>query len=99
MIEVVVLSGGKVIVADEGQGIAPEYEDLVFEPFYRVVPKSRGAGLGLNRVKQVAKNDGGKVGFESGPSGIKIFDPASKMRYVEVHVIVSQLFASNVRSS
>lgn len=72
MIEVVVLSGGKVIVADEGPGIAPEYEDPVFEPICRVVPKSGGAGLGLSLVKQIAKNHGGKVGIESGPSGTKL---------------------------
>jgi signal transduction histidine kinase len=72
MIEVVVMSGAKVIVADAGSGIAPEHQDLVFEPFYRVVPKSQGAGLGLSLVKQIAENHGGKVGIESGPSGTKL---------------------------
>ncbi|MBB3463096.1 HAMP domain-containing sensor histidine kinase [Rhizobium sp. BK377] len=72
MIEVVVSSSGEVTVADEGPGIALEHQELVFEPFYRVVPKSRGAGLGLSLVKQIAENHGGKVGIESGPSGTRV---------------------------
>lgn len=72
MIEVMVSSGGEVIVADEGPGIPPEHQELVFEPFYRVVPKSRGAGLGLSLVKQIAENHGGNVSIKSSPSGTRI---------------------------
>jgi signal transduction histidine kinase len=44
----------------------------VFEPFYRVTPKSRGAGLGLSLVKQVAANHGGEVSIESSAAGTRV---------------------------
>jgi heavy metal sensor kinase len=56
-------------VADEGQGIAPEHREHVFERFYRV-DKSRsremgGTGLGLALVKWAAEAHGGHVELET----------------------------------
>ncbi|MBB5576053.1 sensor histidine kinase [Rhizobium paranaense] len=72
MITVSVSADGQINVADEGPGIPPEHQELVFEPFYRVTPKSKGAGLGLSLVKQVAANHGGEVSIKSGPTGTRV---------------------------
>jgi two-component system OmpR family sensor kinase len=48
-------------VIDEGPGIPADQREEVFEPFYRVSPKPRGAGLGLNLVKQIVQRHGGEV--------------------------------------
>jgi two-component system OmpR family sensor kinase len=48
-------------VIDEGPGIPVDQREEIFEPFYRVSPKPRGAGLGLNLVKQIVQRHGGEV--------------------------------------
>jgi signal transduction histidine kinase len=52
-------------VTDQGQGIAPKHLPHVFEPFYRAdvseTGVSRGAGLGLFIVKELAERHGGSV--------------------------------------
>lgn len=68
-ITVSVSAGGQIGVADEGPGIPAHHQELVFEPFYRVTPKSTGAGLGLSLVKQVVANHGGQVHLKSGATG------------------------------
>lgn len=72
MITISVSADGQINVADEGPGIPAEHQDLVFEPFYRVTPKSKGAGLGLSLVKQVVTNHGGQVSIKSGSSGTQV---------------------------
>jgi signal transduction histidine kinase len=72
MITISVSADGQIDVADEGPGIPAEHQDLVFEPFYRVTPKSNGAGLGLSLVKQVVTNHGGQVSIKSGSSGTQV---------------------------
>jgi len=72
MICVSVTPDGEITVADEGPGISVEHRELVFEPFYRVVPRSKGAGLGLSLVKQVVANHGGRVTLESGSTGTTV---------------------------
>ncbi len=55
----------EVAVADQGQGMAPEDLERIFERFYRVDrARSRatgGTGLGLAIVKHVCSNHGGEV--------------------------------------
>ncbi|WP_370649785.1 sensor histidine kinase [Neorhizobium galegae] len=72
MITVSVSAAGRITVADEGAGIPAEHQQLVFEPFYRVTPKSRGAGLGLSLVKQIVANHGGRVSLQSGTIGTQV---------------------------
>ncbi len=60
---------GAVAVADEGPGIPAEHQELIFEPFYRVTPKSQGTGLGLSLVKQIVTNHGGRVFVQSDQQG------------------------------
>lgn len=72
MITISVSAGGQINVADEGSGIPAEHQELVFEPFYRVTPRSRGAGLGLSVVKQIVTNHGGQVSIKNGSTGTKV---------------------------
>jgi two-component system, OmpR family, sensor histidine kinase MprB len=57
------LTGGTLVVTDQGDGIADEDLPHVFDRFYRS-PDSRtmpGSGLGLSIVRQVAERHGGSV--------------------------------------
>jgi len=58
-------------VRDEGEGIAPEQQQRIFEKFHQVdssdVRKRGGTGLGLAICKAIAEHHGGHVGVESRP--------------------------------
>jgi signal transduction histidine kinase len=72
MISVSVSANGEVAVSDEGPGIPAEHQELVFEPFYRITPQSRGAGLGLSLVKQIVTNHQGQVSIKSSTTGTQV---------------------------
>ena len=64
------VGGGTVVsVTDQGQGIAQKHLAKVFEPFWRAdvaeTGVSRGAGLGLFIVKELAERHGGTVRVSS----------------------------------
>lgn len=59
---------GEITVSDEGQGIAEDQRERIFEPFYRVTPRSTGAGLGLRLVKQIVANHNGRTFRTAAPS-------------------------------
>ena len=62
----------EITVADRGQGIGSADLKRIFEPFYRasaVRSGSRGAGLGLTIVEQIARAHGGRVTAVSVPEG------------------------------
>ena len=65
-ITVAVDGSGGIEVRDEGPGIPPEERENVFQPFYRLQPQSRGAGLGLNLARQIAELHGGTVRILNG---------------------------------
>lgn len=56
-------------VADEGAGIPAGQREQIFEPFYRLTPLDRGAGLGLNMVREIVQLHGGHVSVADGPEG------------------------------
>ncbi len=63
--------GPTVLIRDFGQGIPPEDQEKVFEPFYRV-DKSRtkdtgGYGLGLSLCRVIMRAHGGEILLESKP--------------------------------
>jgi PAS domain S-box-containing protein len=60
--------GIRIEVQDDGPGIAPEYQQRLFEKFYRVPGSAPGgAGLGLSIVRDVVEAHGGRVGVQSTP--------------------------------
>ena len=49
----------RIIIADDGPGIAPEERDKLFMPYYST--KKRGSGLGLAIVRRIVAEHGGSV--------------------------------------
>ncbi|WP_420964156.1 sensor histidine kinase [Bradyrhizobium sp. B120] len=56
-------------VTDEGNGIPKDERTRIFDPFYRLAPLDRGAGLGLNMVREIARLHDGHVSVLDGPKG------------------------------
>lgn len=56
-------------VTDEGAGIPRDQREQIFEPFYRLSPLDRGAGLGLNMVREIVLLHGGQVSVTDGADG------------------------------
>ncbi len=54
-------------VADDGPGIPPEVREHLFEPFFTLRRRGRGAGLGLAVVYGIATAHGGEVDVRSTP--------------------------------
>jgi signal transduction histidine kinase len=54
-------------VTDSGIGIAPEYIQHVFEPFFRIEDEVKGTGLGLSIVKEIVNLHGGEIDVTSEP--------------------------------
>jgi PAS domain S-box-containing protein len=55
------------VVEDNGNGIAPEYHDRIFEMFQTLKPRDlvEGSGLGLAVVKRAVESRGGTIQVES----------------------------------
>ena len=60
----------EVAVEDDGEGIAQEDLERVFEPFFRADParSGAGAGLGLALAKRIVEALGGRISAQSTPS-------------------------------
>ncbi len=62
-----------VLVRDTGPGIASEYLDKIFDPFFRIQQGQRtapkGLGLGLSIVKTLVELQGGEVAARNRPEG------------------------------
>ena len=56
-----------VVIADTGPGLPPGAEERVFEPDFTT--RSRGTGLGLPIVRQIARAHGGEVTATNRPEG------------------------------
>jgi two-component system, NtrC family, sensor histidine kinase KinB len=53
-------------VSDQGEGIAPEYRQRIFEKFFRIPgTKGEGVGLGLYLSREIVLAHGGEMGVES----------------------------------
>ncbi|PBB69626.1 two-component sensor histidine kinase [Mesorhizobium sp. WSM4312] len=65
-ITIAIDAAGGIEVRDEGPGIPAAERENVFEPFYRLQPQSRGAGLGLNLARQIALLHDGTIRILTG---------------------------------
>lgn len=68
-ITVKVAGDGTLTVDDNGPGIDPSQRARIFEPFYRVKPSTRGAGLGLNLVQEIVLRHKGTIKVGQSPNG------------------------------
>lgn len=64
-------------VADNGRGISPEFQKILFDPFTQEgrsdVSDNRGSGLGLAIVKRMLESMGGAIEVESAPGAGTVF--------------------------
>ena len=58
-------SGTRLSVADTGQGMDPDTQEQIFEPFYST--KDKGTGLGLATVYRIILDHGGQIEADSVP--------------------------------
>jgi signal transduction histidine kinase len=58
-------------IADDGEGIAPENIDKIFNPFFTT--RAKGAGLGLAYASQAIKTHGGVISAENRKEGGALF--------------------------
>jgi len=67
----------KISVSDQGEGIAPDKIDTLFQPFSQLSNaryiEEAGTGLGLMIIKKISEIHGGHVGVENHPSGGALF--------------------------
>ena len=68
-IQLCVMPPGTIAVNDAGPGIPAHERDRVVEPFHRIHPRGRGAGLGLHLVAEVAQMHGGQLVVSESPLG------------------------------
>ncbi|MGB0523065.1 MAG: two-component regulator propeller domain-containing protein [Flammeovirgaceae bacterium] len=52
-------------ISDSGDGIPPEIQDKIFQPFFTTKEAGEGSGLGLDIVKKIVDNHQGDITFES----------------------------------
>jgi signal transduction histidine kinase len=56
-----------IVVEDNGMGIPKEYQDRIFELFFRASNQSFGSGLGLYITRNAVEKMDGTISFESEP--------------------------------
>jgi signal transduction histidine kinase len=60
----------RISVADTGPGIAPEFQQEIFEEYFRLTTagtRAEGQGLGLAIARRLVQAAGGKIWVESDP--------------------------------
>lgn len=57
----------RVVIEDNGPGIAPEHLSRVFDPFFSTKPTGKGTGLGLSICYGIIKEHEGQIRVESPP--------------------------------
>ena len=68
----------RILVADNGPGVAPEAARTLFTPF--ATTKPRGLGLGLVISRDIVAEFGGELSLEAGPGGARFVISLSKAR-------------------
>jgi signal transduction histidine kinase len=73
----------RIVVSDDGVGMAPEILRRAFDPFFTTKPVGRGTGLGLPVARGLVESAGGTLWLESAPGSgtravIELPDAASR---------------------
>lgn len=55
----------QITVQDEGEGIAPEYLDKIFDPYFSTKSQGSGLGLGLASAHSIISKHNGTIGVDS----------------------------------
>jgi signal transduction histidine kinase len=64
---------GVIEIIDDGEGMAQDLLDQVFEPFVTTKAPRHGTGLGLSVVHRIVKDHGGQISIDSRPgSGTRV---------------------------
>jgi two-component system CheB/CheR fusion protein len=58
-------SGWRFAVTDDGPGIAPEFQESIFQPFKRLTRRNDSSGLGLAACRKIVEAHGGRIWCES----------------------------------
>ncbi len=61
-----------IVIRDQGEGIAPEHLEKVFDPYFTT--KASGTGLGLTSAYSIIKKHGGDIRVSSPPDGGTAFE-------------------------
>ncbi len=61
------LTGSTIEIEDNGIGIEPEFQDKIYDMFFRGVHKNAGSGVGLYVAKEAVKKINGTIHMESTP--------------------------------
>lgn len=73
-------------VSDTGQGIAPDIQDKIFDPYFTTKRMDRGSGMGLAVVHGIVKSHGGMITVESEPgkgATFRVLFPCAKSQIGE----------------
>jgi len=82
----------RISVSDNGPGIAPEFQQEIFDEYFRLTPqgtRAEGYGLGLAIARRLVQSAGGKIWVESDPgagskfSFLVLLNPSPKRRAEE----------------
>src|SRR5690606_32799756 len=65
-------SAGNIVieVCDQGEGVAQDQREAMFQRFSKGRQGSEGTGLGLAIVRRIVENAGGRVGFVDGQASM-----------------------------
>lgn len=80
-------------VTDDGEGIPPEYQARVFEPFFTTREQGKGNGLGLASVQGIIRGHDGFIDLWSEPGAgtvFQVFLPALMTADKEVNPVARQ---------
>ena len=58
----------EITIADNGIGITPQYQEKIFDMFYRATTQGSGSGLGLYILKETLNKINGKISVSSTPN-------------------------------
>lgn len=62
-------SAVEVSIADSGPGVAPEFRDKIFTPFFTTKERGIGTGLGLGIVARIIESFHGSIHVQDAPTG------------------------------